>query len=413
VRLRVAAGALSDRNFRLLFIGQATSAFGDRLLPIALAFAVLDLTGSATDLGIVLAAAAVPMFLFVAVAGVWGDRLARHRVMLTSDLVRLLTQATAGTLLVTHQAEVWHLVVLQALYGTAQAFFMPAMTGLIPATTAPSRLQQANALMSLSRSTVGILGPAIGGTLVALASPGVALLADAATFGVSAISLAMLRVERKPRPVERGSFLAEVKEGLAVVRSRTWLSAMIVYFCFVNLTAWPALFVLGPFEAKRALGGAAAWATILTAGSIGSVAGGLLTLRLRVSRPLLVGELVCLPVALPIALVALHAPVPVIAVGMFVMSVGLTFGDALWHTTMQQKVPEEAISRVSAIDWTSTLALSPLGFALIGVIAGFAGVRQTMFAAAALTALSTLAIIAVPSVRNLRTDPTALDVPPG
>jgi MFS family permease len=402
MRFRLAAGALADPNFRLLFIGQATSAFGDRLLPIALAFAVLDLTGSATDLGIVLAAAAVPMFLLVAVAGVWADRLPRHLVMLVSDVVRLGTQVTAGTLLVTGHAQVWHLVVLQAIYGTANAFFTPAMVGLIPATTSSARLQQANALMSLSRSIVGIVGPAVGGTLVALASPGIALIGDGATFGVSALALALLRIERRPRPEAARSFVNELGQGLAVVHSRTWLSTMIVSFGFFNLTAWPALFVLGPFEAKRALGGAVAWAVILTSGSIGSVAGGLVALRVRVERPLLVSSLVCLPSALPIALIALHAPVAVIAAAMFLMSVGLTFGDALWHTTMQQHVPEGAISRVSAIDWTSTLALAPVGFAVIGLIGGAIGVRQTMLAAAALTAASVLVVSSIPSVRNLR-----------
>jgi hypothetical protein len=408
MRLRLAAGALADRNFRLLFIGQATSAFGDRLLPIALAFAVLDLTGSATDLGIVLAAAAVPTFLFVGVAGVWADRLPRNLVMLTSDLVRLGTQLAAGTLLVTHHAQIWHLVVLQAIYGTAEAFFAPAMMGLIPATTAPGRLQQANALMSLSRSTVGIMGPAVGGAIVALATPGIALIADAATFGVSAFALSLLRIEHRAR-AEARSFGAELKEGLAVVRSQTWLWVIIVYFAFFNVTAWPALVVLGPFEAKRALGGATAWAAILTAGSIGSVVGGLLSLRVRARRPLLVAGLACLPTAIPIALIAFHAPVAVIATAMFVTWIGLTFADALWHTTMQQRVPEEALSRVSAIDWTSTLALAPIGFAAIGLIAGAVGVRETMLAAAALTFTSVFALAAVPSVRNLRAPPDALE----
>jgi hypothetical protein len=276
------------------------------------------------------------------------------------------------------------------------------MMGLIPATTLPRRLQQANALMSLSRSSVGIVGPAVGGAIVALANPGIALIADAATFGISALALSLLRLDRRPSVGTRQSFLEELKEGLAVVRSKTWLWTIIVYFGFFNLTAWPALFVLGPFEAKRALGGVTAWAVILTAGSIGSVVGGLLTLRVRAKRPLLVGELACLPAALPLALIALHAPVPVIAMAMLVMSAGLTFSDALFHTTMQQQVPERAISRVSAIDWTSTLALSPVGFALIGLVAGAVGVRQTMFAAAALTAASVLTLIAVPSVRNVR-----------
>src|SRR5919197_5295920 len=151
-------GVLAERNFGLLFLGQATSAFGDRLPPIALAFAVLDLTGSATDLGFVLAAQTLPTLLLVAFAGVWADRLPRQLVMLSSDALRCGSQGTTAALLLLNQARIWELVVLQAVYGAAEAFFTPAMTGLIPATAGPGRLREANALMSLSRSAVGVGG---------------------------------------------------------------------------------------------------------------------------------------------------------------------------------------------------------------------------------------------------------------
>src|ERR1700687_4220680 len=145
---RIPVGVLAVREFRLLFVGQATSAFGDRLVPIALAFAVLDLTGSASDLGFVLAAETIPMVLLVAVAGVWADRLPRQLFMLASDLVRMAAQGTTAVLLLTHEARLWHLLVLQAVYGAANAFFAPAVIGLVPAAAGPDRLQQANALMS-------------------------------------------------------------------------------------------------------------------------------------------------------------------------------------------------------------------------------------------------------------------------
>ena len=145
-------GALSEREFRLLFVGQLTSAFGDRLVPIALAFAVLDLTGSAADLGYVLAGQTVPMLLLVALGGVWGDRLPRQLVMLGSDVLRCGSQGLVAALLLTGHAQIWELVALNAVYGAADAFFTPAMVGLIPATVRPDRLQQANALMRLSRA---------------------------------------------------------------------------------------------------------------------------------------------------------------------------------------------------------------------------------------------------------------------
>src|SRR5215510_16019143 len=120
-------GALRERRFRLLWLGQATSTLGDGLVPVALAFAVIQtLDGSPTDLGIVLAAQTLPVVVFVLAGGVWADRLPRQMVMLVSDLIRGLVQATLAVLLLTGTAEVWQLAVGMAIYGTAQAFFQPA-----------------------------------------------------------------------------------------------------------------------------------------------------------------------------------------------------------------------------------------------------------------------------------------------
>src|SRR5439155_21914702 len=240
MRVRRPWGALSEREFRLLFVGQLTSAFGDRLVPIALAFAVLDLTGSAADLGYVRAGQTVPMLLLVALGGVWGDRLPRQLVMLGSDVLRCGSQGLVAALLLTGHAQIWELVALNAVYGAADAFFTPAMVGLIPATVRPDRLQQANALMRLSYSSVGIVGPAVGGALVSFGSPGTALAVDAATFAVSACSLAALRLPRKVRETARASTLSELREGWNEVRSRTWLWVMIVYFGVFNIAAFPA-----------------------------------------------------------------------------------------------------------------------------------------------------------------------------
>src|SRR5437868_3565753 len=132
--------------------------------------------------------------LTVPLGGVWADRLPRQVVMLASDVVRALAQAAIAVLLLTHHARIWELVALAAVYGTADAFFTPAAVGLTPLTVSAGRLQQANALRGLSGSVAGILGPAIGGLIVATTSPGVALAFDSGTFLVSAVSLALLPI---------------------------------------------------------------------------------------------------------------------------------------------------------------------------------------------------------------------------
>jgi len=172
---------------------------------------------------------------------VWGDRLPRQLVMLSSDVVRCASQGTTAALLLLHQAQVWELVVLQAVYGAGERL-----------------LHAGAALMSLSRTAAGVVGPAVGGTLIALISPGVAVAGDAATFLVSAGSLALLRLEWPAREAMGASMLTEFREGLAEVRKRTWIWVLIGYFGLFNIFVWPPFFVLGAAVANHSLGGAGA-----------------------------------------------------------------------------------------------------------------------------------------------------------
>jgi MFS family permease len=117
--LRAALSPLGEREFRLLFLGRMVSLFGSAFAPIALAFAVLDLTGSPSDLGLVIAAGFVPQIVFILVGGVWADRLPRHYVMVVSDLLAGGAQAAVAALVLTGVAEIWHLVALQVIRGIA------------------------------------------------------------------------------------------------------------------------------------------------------------------------------------------------------------------------------------------------------------------------------------------------------
>jgi MFS family permease len=230
-----ALGALGERQFRLLWAGQTFSNLGSALVPIALAFAVLDLTGSATDLGLVLLASRLPQVLLVLAGGVVGDRLPRRRVMLASDLTRCATQATTALLLASGTARLWQLLALQAAHGSAAAFFDPAATGLVPQTVERSRLQQANALMGLSRSASGILGQVGAGVLVVTAGPAAALTVDAGSFAVSAWSLALLRPAGTVRIGQKETFFAQLAAGWSEFRSRSWLWASVAHLSLLNL----------------------------------------------------------------------------------------------------------------------------------------------------------------------------------
>jgi MFS family permease len=392
-------GALRERQFRLLFIGQSVSILGDAMSGVALAFAVLEIGGSASQLGLVLAAGAVPFLVFLLVGGVVADRLPRRGVMLTADVVRMATQATMAVLLIAGVAEVWELAALQALRGTASAFFGPASTGLIPQTVSPERLQEANALRGLASAASWIAGPAIAGALVAIAGAGWALGADAATFGVSALSLAAMRLPTREH-VPAGRFLADLRAGWDEFTARSWVWATVLTLAFSNLCS-TALYVLGPIVASRSLGGASAWALIVSAGSLGGFLGGLLVLRLRPRRPIFAGVSACALGAVPSALLGIPAPTWLIALSTFIAGGGVLIFNTLWETTLQQHIPPEALSRVSAYDWLGSFIANPIGLALVGPIAAGVGLQTTLFLAAAGECIAIALTISMPSVRSV------------
>jgi len=394
-------GPLARREFRLLFLARGISFFGSAIAPVAIAFAVLDLTGSATDLGLVLAARVVPQIVFLLVGGVWSDRLPRHLVMVASDLLTGGAQATSAALLLTGNAEIWHLVVLQAVGGTAFAFFFPASTGLVPQTVEAPLLQQANAILRIALNAGSIGGAALGGLLVAGVGSGWALAIDAMTFFVSAAFLVQMRVTRGER-LEAPNFLRELRAGWREFSSRTWLWVIVVAFGFLNAAETGAFNVLGPIVANDELGGASAYGAIFAAEAIGLVLGGLLVLRFRPSRPLFVGCAAVILMPPVLVLLALGAPLPLILVAALVMGLGVEIFSIMWDTALQQHVPEQALSRVSSYDALGSIVFIPLGQLAAGPISDAIGVDETLYLAAAIVTLAVVAMVATPDIRRLR-----------
>jgi MFS family permease len=399
VRLPEALAPLRLRDFRLLFAGQAVSLLGDGMLGVALSFAVLDLTGSVSDLGYVFAARAVPMVVFLLAGGVFADRLSRRTVMLASDAVRLVAFGVAAALLISGRAEIWELIVVQAVAGIASAFFYPASTGLVPMTVPPEALQQANALRGISLAAGTVAGPALAGVLVATVGPGWAIAADAATYLASVASLAQLRVVRND-PLEVRPFFHDLAEGWREFSSRTWLWAFIAAASLNNLVA-AAVPVLGAAIARDELGGPSAWATIVAAGGAGSVVGGFVTLRIRPARPLLTASLLLALLSGQSLALAFVAPVPVIAAAAFLSGLAVMTSNSLFETAEQRHVPAAALSRVSAYDWFGSLTFNPIGFALVGPVAGAIGRKTTLLIPGLWFLVVPLVLAGIPSIRRL------------
>jgi MFS family permease len=401
MNVRRLAGPLEEPLFRNYFFARAFSMLGDAIVPVALAFAVLAVERSASALGLVLASYTVPRVVLLMFAGVWADRLPRNLLMVATDLLRFGTQGTAAILLISGVAEIWHLIVLQLLQGVGSSFFVPASTGLVPQVVSRGRLQEANGLLNLTGSSFGVLGPVLAGVFVATVGPGWALAVDAATFLVSAMFLVRLRLpERPPRLAE--SFFSELRGGWREFFSRTWLWVDGFYSALGNMVVLAPVWALGPLVAEESLDGATSWAAIATGFGLGSVVAGAAVIRFKPERPIFAGVAVLSLLALPPALLAVPAPTAAIAAGAFLAGFGLIFFNTLFETTVQEQVPEHALSRIAAIDWMLSLALYPIGLALAGFVAEAIGIGPTLTIAAVWSVVSTAVVLCVPGVRAVR-----------
>jgi MFS family permease len=396
-------GALAERNYRLFFSSTTISALGDGVAQIALVFAVLDISNSPASIGIVLAARQSAAAIVTLAAGVFADRLPRHLVLVGASVVQGAVQAIAAALLLTGHATVLSLALLAAVYGIAEGFVLPASQGLIPAVVSSVRLQQANALLGLSRSALGFVAPALGGVLVTLGSPGSAILLDAASFGVAAVLLVRVAIDARADQVAPEPFLRELREGWNAFRRQTWIWTTIVFFGIGNF-AGASLFVLGPVVAKRYLGGAWTWSVLVSMFGAGAIVGGLLAMRWRPKRPLLASCVAAIPYGSQTLAMGLHLPWEALAVVAFVTGIGLSIHLALWFTTFQRLVPAEHLSRVSSYDALGSFVLIPVGSALAGPVASWVGIYPTLVGSGLISIACIFIVIAQPSVRAIRSD---------
>jgi MFS family permease len=394
---------LRNREFRLLFGGQIVSVFGDRLSSLALAFAVLGIGGSASDVGFVLAADVVALVAGVLVGGVVADRVSRRGVMVAADLLRLASQGTVATLLISGTARIWMLAALAAVSGVGSGFFNPASTGLLPAIVPDAELQSANALRYSAMSVGQICGSVVAGLLVAGVGAGWTFAVDAATFAVSASCLLRLRLPDRAL-TEAGGFFAELREGWAAFASRRWVWTVVAYFAVSNIV-WGAWLVLGPVIAFHRLGGSAAWGTVLAGAGVGTLIGSLLATQLKPTRPLVFVALATSLITLPLASLAATASVPLLFGAALMEGVGITVGLTVWESTMQRAVPAESLSRVSSYDWFGSLVFAPVGLAIWAPIAALTSKSEALWVAFGIAVVAALALLAVPDIRQLRDTP--------
>jgi hypothetical protein len=403
-RLRV----LRHRDFRYLWLAQSSSVIGDCIVIVALALYVIELTGSATDLGLVFAAASLPLVAFLLLGGVWADRLPRHRVMIVTDLVRFSLHALLAVLIFTGAARIWQLIVIEALFGAAEAFFRPAANGLLPQTVPEAEIQEANGLSSLSNNIGEFAGPALATALVLGLGAGWAFALDAATFLISAAFLTRVRprvravaetFEAQPGQV---TVWTEMREGFREVRSRRWVWATLASFCVALFTGLAPWFVLGPLVAREQYGAIGIYGLVSAVLGIGTIVGSLIGIGWHPRFPIRAAMLAILLWPGAAILYAAGVTLAIVLPAMFVGGAGIALFDVWWLTALAERIPADKLSRVSSYDWMVSLALLPLGYVLAGPLAHALGAVEIVLGGSVLAAVALAAGLLPRETRMLK-----------
>lgn len=395
---------LRNRPFRRYYLGVVVSSTGSVVAPVALAFAVLEEAPSSGALGFVLGAQVLPSVVLLLVGGVVADRRSRSTVMAASNVVAFLAQAGIAAVLVGGRYETWVVAVLAAVNGAASAFYRPSADSILPQLVGPALLMRANSVVRVSFHVTRVVGPAVGGVLVALVGAPYLLAWDAASFLVAAGLLAGVRVTAAGRA--KRTALVALRLGWRRFVTTPWLWTCTAQMA-VGGMAWTAGFqLLGPVVADRRYGGSAFWGLAVSSYAAGLLLGGLVMFRWRPRRLLVAANLCSLTLPLPLVGYAAGGPVAAVLVAAASAGFGTEVAMITWTTAKQRYIPVDELGRISAYDTVGGVALAPLAYPLAGLFAAAYGPAPVVYASAAVLAVTSLLILLVPDVRRLGVDET-------
>lgn len=385
--------------FRLLTTGMAISTFGNAITPVAIAFAVLSLGGSAIQLGLVVAAYAAAEVATILVGGVLGDRLPRAVIVRGTALVSAAIQGLLGLSLVQGWSSIGLIAALSALSGIVGSLATPSSAAMTQQTVPDYLLQRAITIRRFTGNTASVVGFGVGGMLVAACGPGWAILIDAATFLVAGILLAFVSLPA-PGAQPGRSFVADAIIGAREVLRHTWLWVLIGVALVYHLFYGGAQGVLGPIVVQQGYG-EAAWGWALAVLMVGFMAGGLVTLRWLPRRALFVGTVfLTLAAAFPAALAA-NLNLGLVLLGAFLHGFGLEIFSVAWDLSIQENVDPDKLARVYGFDVLGSFVARPVGLALTGPIAQVTGYSTWLWVVAGAIVVVTLLSLTVSSVRQL------------
>lgn len=389
--------------FRFLLLARTTSLLGNAIAPVALAFAVLDLTGSARDLGFVVASRSVANVALLLFGGVLADRLPRSVLLVGSSLAAAVTQAVIAGLVLGAEPTVAMLAALSALNGAVAAISIPASSALTSETVPADQLQQANALLRLGLNGSAIIGASAGGVLIAVAGPGWGLLADACTYTLAAALFTGIRLPRpQPGAVTSGKagLLSDLREGWIEFAARKWVWATVAQFAVVNAAFVGTVAVLGPVVADSTFG-RGAYGLIFAAQALGYITAGVVAIHWQVKYPLRLGVALIACTALPAVALAEAPYLPLLITVSFAAGFAIEQFGIAWDLSLQRHIPPEKLARVYSYDAVGSFAAIPLGEAAVGPLAQAFGTELTLLGCAASILLATAIALTNHEVRDL------------
>lgn len=389
---------LWTRDFRLFFVARTTSLVGDQMLPIAITVALVNTRYGTSGVGYALAAHIAPFALLLVFGGVLSDRFGARRLMIVSDVARLVCQVGLVVLLVQGEPVLWQMLVLLALLGAGGATFQPGVASMIPRLA--KDVQRANAVLRVAESSTVVIGPSVAGLLLVFLSPSAVMAVDAVTYAVSGACLYLVRVA--PSAAARtSSFRADLVTGWREFSSRTWLWSVIVVFMLWQVTTvGPSLTVAYSTIALRH--GEAVLGLIISAVGVGNIVGGFVAIRFRPRHPLRTGAVgLSLFVLLPFG-TGLDVPAVVLGLLCVVAGAGIAFWGVMFHTSVQTHVPLDVLGRVHAYDAAGSLVMKPVGQAVSGPISLAIGVAPVLFIATGVGVVACVLLLLIPAIRNLQ-----------
>lgn len=415
------ASPLSNRNFRLLWIGESISLLGDQFYMIALPWLVLQLTGSALALGAVLALAAVPRALFMLVGGAVVDRFSPRTVMLASNLARLVLVALLSVLVLTNAIRIEMLYVFALAFGLADAFYFPAQSAIVPQLLPAEQLQAGNTFVQGTAQLSLFVGPVLAGLLIAVLGNnasvdgkvgiegiGLAFGLDTLSFVASLVCLYLMQTPAViQKSGEQENVLASIKTGLSYLWSQSVLRTFFLLIVAMNFLVLGPLVVGIPVLANTRLAeGAAAFGIIMSAFGGGALLGILLSNVIPL-KPQHMGTTLLIIISFlgfGIALMPLFNSTVVIAVLALAMGVANGYVNINFFTWLQKHIPQDLMGRVMSLLIFSSVGLAPLSNALSGAILEI-DLNVLFLGGGLLMAAVSLLAIALPAVRQMGGEP--------